>query len=135
MANYDLMYGKGITELFGEEFLDFITSENRDNEYRLVMELKLTQCLKVLNARYHRNSFEIENNLELCKQYWNFYKVGITFLAKFFGYFEIKNETCEELSYYLLEYLVDGNCNTDFIKDTFSCMVLVNGDLEKLSHK
>ena len=135
MAKYDFRYGKGTTELFGEDLLDFLSGEVRSEEMRFYMEYKLTLRLITLNRRYHHNSLEIEDNLELCKQYWNFYKVGITFIANFLGYEDVKNETCEELSYYLMEYLVDGLCNTDFIKDTFACMVLVKGDLERLTHK
>ena len=135
MAKCDLKYDKDIIELFGEDILDCISDENCNKEHRLAMELKLTDCLRTLNARYHKNSLQIETNLELCKQFWNFYKVGITFLAEFLGYYEFKNETREELSFYLLDYLVDGHCNTDFVKDTFTCMVLVEGDLKNLSTK
>lgn len=135
MAKYDFKYGKGTTELFGEDLLDFLSGEVCGEEMSIPMEYKLTSRLVTLNARYHHNSFEIENNLELCKQYWNFYKVGITFIANFLGYAEVKNETREDLSYYLMEYLVDGHCNAEFVKDTFACMVLVKGDLERLNHE
>ncbi len=135
MARYDSIYGVGTTELFGEDLLDFLSGEVRGEEMRLPMEYKLTSRLVTLNTRYHHNSFEIENSLDLCKQYWNFYKVGITFIANFLGYEDVKNETCEDLSYYLLEYLVEGHCNTNFIKDTFACMVVLKGDLECLTHK
>lgn len=134
--NYDFIYGKGVAELFGEELLDYIDSDMDDNdEHRIFMELTLTQRLKILNYRYHKNSSLIESSLDLSKQFWNFYKLGITFIAKFLGYVEIKNKTREDLSYYLMEYLVDGNCNSEFITDTFTCMVLVKGDLDRLSHK
>ena len=133
MAKYDFKYGKGTTELFGKELLDFLSGEVRAEEMSIPMEYKLTLRLATLNARYHSNSFDIESSIELCKQYWNFYKVGITFLADFLGYAEVKNETCEELSYYLMDYLIDGHCNAEFVKDTFACMVLVKGDLDRLS--
>lgn len=132
---YDPKYGKGTTQLFGLELLDFISGEVYDEDLIIPMEIKLIHAFKKLNAWYHRDSFAIEQDKELCEKFWNFYRVGIGFLAQFLGYINPKIDTREELTFYLMEYLVNGICNPEFVPDTFNCMILVKGDLERMSNQ
>lgn len=150
MANYDSMYGEGITDLFSEELINYVNTtliqddfvliqdaeeRKRKNDELKSMKARLIQSFEILNRRYTAFSLYIEDDLDACRKFWNFYKFGITLLAKFMGYIQVKNNTREELAFYLVDFWADGKVeDPEWIKKTFTNMVIVKGDLDRMSY-
>ena len=113
--NYDSLVCEGATEIFGEELMQYFFNSlsSLAKLDSLEMEYKLTQVLSYLNRKYN-NIQSVEDE----KRFWALYEFGIGFLTCFYEYdFSFQKE--KDLAYFLLEYMLYGRCNPEFVLEAY----------------